>query len=100
MMWRIILFCVGALIVIASLLLATQLSQGAMDVIAGLVVGIGITIVVSLVVIAGVGDRMSAHGAGNVYYIDKAVFVTDVRRLADSGAVMTLADRHAMEVRR
>ncbi len=75
-----------------------------MVLVVGIVIGLGAVIPASLLMLFLLNQRdgmlppepePSVRGAQ--VYIDKVVFVT---RLADSGAVMTLADRHALEVRR
>ena len=77
-----------------------------MVLVVGIVVGLMVAIPASLLMLALLNQRIEMPpepeppARGVQVYIDRAVFVTDVRRLADSGAVMTLADRHALEVRR
>mgnify|MGYP001309498276 CR=1 FL=1 len=78
-----------------------------MAMVVGVVLGLGAAIPSSLLVLYLLSRRVETlppepepPESGVQVYIDRAVFVSDVRRLVDSGAVMTLADRHAMEIRR
>ena len=74
-----------------------------MVLVVGVVLGLGAAIPSSLLMLFLLNQRVELPpepeppARGVQVYIDRAVFVTDVRRLADSGAVMTLADRHVRE---
>ena len=78
----------------------------AMVLVVGVVLGLGAAIPSSLLMLALLNQRIEMlppepepPARGVQVYIDRAVFVTDMRRLADSGAVTTLADRHALRIR-
>ena len=76
----------------------------AMVLIVGVVIGLGVAIPSSLLMLVLLNQRIEMlppepEQTATTVYIDRAVFVTDVRRLADSGAVTTLADRHALRIR-
>ena len=78
----------------------------AMVLVVGVMLGLGVAIPSSLLMLVLLNQRVELPPEpeqperGVQVYIDRAVFVTDVRRLADSGAVTTLAERHRLEVRR
>lgn len=74
----------------------------AMGVVIGVVIGMGIVISLSLILLVGVGDRLGGMGAVNVYRAGLADGVRVGERLAAGGSVTRIVDRRhgAMEVHR
>lgn len=97
-MKRLAVVVIGIGVLALAFILAPHLSPGALDVIAGIVIGAIVTIVLSLLVIAFTGDRMGGPQATIDVYRAGLVDGARMAERLSSSRTLTIVQRRHLEI--